>query len=356
MNPSWLALGAHFTRRRGAPARGLTVALLLALAAAACTSTASSPSGLESPSAAPSPPTSPLGSPAASPSEAATAVPTPAPAPTAPPPPPPPPPTPTPTHPAAPGTVSDTTTFGVQSTWASTSLMVQPDDVLIFTATGTYRGATGQPNVNPITVNCGVPPFNFVGFPAPYLERYAVIGRVGSSGEPFCIGGGRAVKVDASGPLQVGVNTDDPAGAPGTVTVVTKRYRWAGQIPETEVTVTGGSVQSGWAGTSIIPQVGDYLIFYTIGMYRGRSGQPNVTPESVGCGHGPYTNLTFLAPMLKAYAVVGRFGYGGEPFCIGGGLTRTASAAADIQVAMNTNDTYGALGWIEVSTVRYHWP
>jgi hypothetical protein len=356
MDPSRMLVRARRTRHRHAAARGLLVALLFALVAGACTSTASSPSASESESAAVSASASMIESPSSSAEETATPTPTqpptPTPAPTAPP-------TsaPTPTHPPAPGVVSDTTTFGVQSTWSQTSIQVQKDDVLTFVATGPYRGGTGQPTLSPIVINCGLPPWNFPTFPAPNLERYAVIGRIGSGGEPFCIGGGRAIKVQTSGILQVGVNTDDPAGAMGTVTVVTKRYRWSGPQPETEIDFLGGNI-GGWMATSSFPVPGDYLLFHAIGRYAAGASQPGASPESVGCG-GIFPIATgFLVPTQKPYALIGKQGTGGAPFCMGGSLTRYADGTGRIYVAVNDSlvNPPGTPGWIEVSTVRYHWP
>jgi hypothetical protein len=365
MDPRTFRLPARTARRRTV-VRGLMVLLGLALATAACGSggeATASPSGSAtgSPEASTTVPTS---SPTALPTTAPTSTPSPTPAATA---------TPTPKpsatvkktaaptikatpHPTAPTKTTDVTGWDVQSSWVGTALSPKAGDVLVFNATGLYRGGTGQPNVNPITINCGIEPHNYPGFPAPHLERFSVIGRIGAGGEPFCIGGGRAIQVTTSGTLQVTINTNDHAGALGSVQVTTILYHWPAPAPMTTVDLSGWDVQSSWVGTTIDVAPGDMLIFFAIGRYRGTMGGTNGTPASFGCVAGKYTNnVGFPAPKLTKYAVIGRFG-SGVPFCIAAGRTMTVTATGNLDVTVNTDDHAGALGWVEVSTVQYRWP
>ena len=92
--------------------------------------------------------------------------------------------------------------------WVDTGVAVLSGSAVLLTASGTYGVAGSDPGKTPASVGCsggGLP-----GMPAPDLQAWAPIGRIGA-GTPFCIGAGSTFTAVTSGDLYIALN-DDPYG------------------------------------------------------------------------------------------------------------------------------------------------
>ena len=109
--------------------------------------------------------------------------------------------------------------------WVDTKIAVAAGDQATFRVTGTVSVMGGAPMFGP-EGRTGQTSNNY---PMPAMQAGALIGRVGSAGQPFPIGSEqKAIQMPAAGTLQLGINDDvftDNTGAFSVIIVVNGRMR-----------------------------------------------------------------------------------------------------------------------------------
>jgi len=90
--------------------------------------------------------------------------------------------------------------------WTSTGLTVRKGEVLTFNASGEVQLSGDQNDIaTPFGSKTGRKAANA---PVPNVLAGALIGRIGTNGQPFGIGSGASVPMPAAGQLFLGVNDD----------------------------------------------------------------------------------------------------------------------------------------------------
>ena len=91
--------------------------------------------------------------------------------------------------------------------WTNAGVALEAGDVVSITASGTYGVAGSDPGKTPTSVGCAGGTPQGYSVPAPNLQIWAPVGRVGST-TAFCIGGSIQFVASASGTLYLAINDD----------------------------------------------------------------------------------------------------------------------------------------------------
>jgi hypothetical protein len=102
--------------------------------------------------------------------------------------------------------------------WTTVSVTVQTGDQVTISSSGTYGVAGSDPGKTPASVGCSGGTPSGYSVPAPDLQIWGLIGRIGNSGA-FCIGDSVSFVATTSGTLYVTFNDDVVTDNWGGVTV-----------------------------------------------------------------------------------------------------------------------------------------
>ena len=102
--------------------------------------------------------------------------------------------------------------------WTNTGVTVQAGDDVTITASGTFGVAGSDPGKTPASVGCAGGTPQGYAVPAPNLQIWAPVGRIGNT-TAFCIGGSVHFVASTSGTLTVTFNDDNVSDNWGGVTV-----------------------------------------------------------------------------------------------------------------------------------------
>lgn len=106
--------------------------------------------------------------------------------------------------------------------WTATGVYLSVDDTLAITATGLIRICCGT---SPLIITPdGYTPPNVNSYPAPDLNAYSLIGKIGQDGAPFFVGSNYSGVINTEGELYLIVNDDVHSDNTGYFTVITSVY------------------------------------------------------------------------------------------------------------------------------------
>ena len=261
--------------------------------------------------------------------------------------------------------------------WQATGITINSGEGFTITGKGTYADGTGgllgNPNAWASPVGRSNQDFSgATGLLAPNFPFAALIGKIGSNGEPFGIGSYLFKTATTSGELYLSVN--DVAGTFGdnygylaaniSVDSLYQNFPINNRFPNLELATmkeaTAGTgvfivnARQEWQATGITISNGETFTITGKGAYAdgtgGISGNTNAWASPDGRSNQDFSgyNSGFLAPNFPFAALIGKIGSSGEPFGIGSYLFKTATTSGELYLSVNDvggtfGDNYGYL-------------